>query len=211
MKDLIDFVKALRFLSFVFFVAGMYIGVVNYKYATTEPLNINTMTASDIKEKTIVEGDVYYNYGSYEEEFETSMGEKSSDSNWSYVITVGDEENYMYMGLVVSEKDFKKKFDKQTEETYAYLDNSSNKIPESIHIKGRIMKMDDGDEEYFRKFFLGVNPSEEEKENYEKMTVPYRIEYQTEEDYVVPFIVAAGCLLLTILLSVGISKLIRKV
>ncbi|MCM1333489.1 MAG: hypothetical protein NC084_03315 [Bacteroides sp.] len=128
------------------------------------PLNYNLMSASDVKEGAVVEGNLFVNYGSYEEQYTTgTFGNKTGSSSYWYLIPVGDEE---FMGIYTGNSDLIATLNRQTDETYALLNEETDADPTVVHFKGKIVKMDSEDETYFRNGMLELGFTPEEIEQY---------------------------------------------
>lgn len=127
------------------------------------PLNYNLMSVSDIKDGAIVEGNLFANLGSYEEYYTTGrFGGKTGSSSYWYLIPVGEEE---FMGFYTGNQDLISALDRQANETWASLDDDTVQ-PTPIHFKGKIVKMDAEDENYFRNGMLDCGFTLEEVQGY---------------------------------------------
>lgn len=134
------------------------------------PIDYYDLTKANVKPGLMVEGDIYCNFGVYEESYSTSYGIKDKSSEvWYYVIPCGEEE---YMGLAVSANELGTALDKQTEQSYDYMDGTTNVNPDLVHIKGAVTKMDNEDMGYFKEFLASGGYSDSE---IEQLMVPYYI------------------------------------
>lgn len=129
------------------------------------PVNYNFMTAADVKDGTVVEGNLLYNFGSYEEQYTTGrFGNKTGSSSYWYLIPLIGGEEEAYMGFYTGNQALISALDRQTEETYSISDTDTEPTP--IHFKGKIVKMDSEDETYFRDGLLEFGLTLEEAQEY---------------------------------------------
>lgn len=129
------------------------------------PVNYNFMTAADVKDGTVVEGNLLYNFGSYEEQYTTGrFGNKTGSSSYWYLIPLIGGEEEAYMGFYTGNQALISALDRQTEETYSMYDSGTEPTP--IHFKGKIVKMDSEDETYFRDGLLEFGLTLEEAQEY---------------------------------------------
>lgn len=129
------------------------------------PVNYNFMTAADVKDGTVVEGNLLYNFGFYEEQYMTGrFGNRTGSSSYWYLIPLIGGEEEAYMGFYTGNKDLISTLDRQSEETYSMFD--TNVEPTPIHFKGKIVKMDSEDETYFRDGLLEFGLTLEEAQEY---------------------------------------------
>ncbi|MDE7233819.1 MAG: hypothetical protein K2N29_02045, partial [Ruminiclostridium sp.] len=128
------------------------------------PVNYNFMTAADVKDGAIVEGNLLYNFGSYEEEYTTGrFGNKVGGSSYWYLIPLIGGEEEAYMGFYTGNNNLISALDRQVDETWALINDETDAQPTPIHFKGKIVKMDSEDETYFRDGllnFLGLTLEE---------------------------------------------------
>lgn len=129
------------------------------------PVNYNFMTAADAKDGTVVEGNLLYNFGSYEEQYTTGrFGNKTGSSSYWYLIPLIGGEEEAYMGFYTGNQALISALDRQSEETYSMSDTDTEPTP--IHFKGKIVKMDSEDETYFRDGLLEFGLTLEEAQEY---------------------------------------------
>lgn len=157
-------------LGFVLAIGGIMITVMlagdvidNFK----TPISYNFMTAEDVKPGTVVEGNLLYNFGSYEEQYtEGRFGNRTGSSSYWYLIPLLGGEEQAYMGFYTGNTEMIAALDRQTNETYAYLSEETDAEPTVVHFKGKIVKMDSEDETYFRDGLLEFGYSLEEAQEY---------------------------------------------
>lgn len=129
------------------------------------PVNYNFMTAADVKDGTVVEGNLLYNFGSYEEQYTTGrFGNRTGSTSYWYLIPLIGGEDEAYMGFYTGNQDLISALDRQSEQTYSMFD--TNVEPTPIHFKGKIVKMDSEDQTYFRDGLLEFGLTLEEAQEY---------------------------------------------
>lgn len=129
------------------------------------PVNYNFMTAADVKDGTVVEGNLLYNFGSYEEQYTTGrFGNRTGSTSYWYLIPLVGGEDEAYMGFYTGNQDLISALDRQSEQTYSMFD--TNVEPTPIHFKGKIVKMDSEDQTYFRDGLLEFGLTLEEAQEY---------------------------------------------
>lgn len=128
------------------------------------PLNYNLMDASEVKDGAVVEGNLFANYGSYEEQYMTGrFGNRTGSTSYWYLIPIGEEE---YMGFYTGNKELIATLDRQADETWAAWNEETDAQPTVVHFKGKIVKMDNEDETYFRNVMLELGFTLEEIQAY---------------------------------------------
>ncbi len=188
---------ALVIMGVVLLAAGIYYFVMAHK----TPYDINLIDDSEIKAGMLVEGDIYGNYGAYEETYTTRYGVKeSSTASWYYVIPVANES---FMGLSVNAKQYGNQFELQSEQTYDYLTEATDQRPMIIHVKGKISKMDKKDQELYNEYLADIGFTNSEISQY---CLPLYIKNQSFEGYLALLLSGAGCLIVGILLIVLLRK-----
>ena len=81
----------------IFFVLGL----LDFIDSNKTPIDYNTMTEDQVQKGAIVEGDIYYNYGPFEQ-IDTKENGRTTGTSYRYVIPVGEEG---YVGIDISNKD----------------------------------------------------------------------------------------------------------
>lgn len=179
-------------------VALLAFGIYNAVMAHKTPYNLNALGDKEIKPGMLVEGEIYGNFGAYEESYSTNYGVKQKSTVlWYYIIPVGEES---YMGIAVNANTMGAKYDRQTDQTYAYyFEESTNIPPETISVKGTISKMDSEDEQYYKTALkeLGFTDSE-----ILKYGLPYYISYGNYDHWLVMCLAGAGILALGVILII---------
>lgn len=124
----------------------------------------STLQMEDFKEGMMVEGDLMWNYGSYETLTKEKDNGSSSIVGYYYLIDAGEEG---IMGLYTPKKDLIKQLDAQYKawqyaETQADLD-----AIDTVHFKGKVEKMDSEDKKIFRQYLKKTYGfTDEEVDNY---------------------------------------------
>lgn len=129
---------------------------------------LDVMTAEQIVPGTYVEGTVYGIYDAYAGTTEERDGVEREIS-CEYVIPVGEAE---YMGLVVSEKDIAK-CDALMQESWAYLDGTSDEINGQFKVKGTILDMDAESLQYYQEYLREYADYENLTANEQAAFLPY--------------------------------------
>lgn len=142
---------------------GIFMGVLSGRDVIDSfktPLNYNLMDASDVKDGAVVEGNLFVNYGSYEEQYTTGrFGNRTGGSSYWYMIPVGEEE---FMGIFTGNKELIATLNRQADETWASINEETDAQPTVVHFKGKVVKMDSEDEAYFRNFMEEIGFTSEE-------------------------------------------------
>lgn len=153
-------------LAGIFIVIGVILtfeGVKDTMDSKKQPVDFNTMTEKDLKNDMIVEGDILYNYGVFEEEYRTTYGIKTGDSDYTYLIPIGEKK---YMGIKNQTNDQQIALDDQTNKTIDFLLGNSTVEPTPFHFKGRIITMSSQDKGYMRDYLLDMGYTESEVDGY---------------------------------------------
>lgn len=142
--------------------AGIYSCIMAHK----TPYDINQLMDGEAKAGMMVEGDLWCNYGVYEESYSSRYGIKQKSSEvWYYIIPVGE---YDYMGVAVNANARGAEFDRQTDQTYDWIMDETGTVaePNPLHIKGKVVKMDNKDKEYFTKALVECGFTQSEIDQY---------------------------------------------
>ncbi len=142
----------------IFFVLGL----LDFIDSNKTPIDYNTMTEDQVQKGAIVEGDIYYNYGPFEQ-IDTKENGRTTGTSYRYVIPVGEEG---YVGIDISNKDTISEMDKQTDETFDMIDGKRDNTETVVHFKGKIQKMTKEDYGYFVDFMKSGGFTDEEIEKY---------------------------------------------
>lgn len=147
-----------RVIWIVIFLGGLftYDGVKDTSDSKKKPVDFATMKEADIKAGTIVEGDLEYNYGAFEESYRTTYGIKTGDSDYTYLIPIGEK----YMGLKTQTTEQQATLEQQANSTIdLYLGNSSVQ-PAVFHFKGRIVALTGEDQGYMKDYLVSMGYQE---------------------------------------------------
>ena len=134
------------------------LGVMEIIDDNTKPIDYSTMTESQLEEGAIIEGDLKFNLGRYEEIEHTRNGSVES-VDYCYVIPVGQKG---YAGILSNVSDVVSDLDKQTEETYKMLNGDSESTQTVVHFKGKVVEMKDEDYDYFCDYLKNIGFSDAE-------------------------------------------------
>lgn len=69
----------------------------DFIYSRKTPANYNSMLEADFQKGQLIEGEAYANLGAFEENYTTRNGVKTGESQYNYLIPVGEKQ---YMGLL---------------------------------------------------------------------------------------------------------------
>ena len=103
-----------------------------------------TLAMSDYKEGMMVEGELPYNYGSYERIYD----EDDKESVGYYYLIDADENGFM--GLYTPRKDLITMLDAQVDMLDSASTEAEFSLIQPVTFKGKVTKMDDEDEKFFR-------------------------------------------------------------
>ena len=115
-----------------------------------KPVDINTVTAGQLKKGLVVEGDLQYNIGQFAESYTTYNYIRVGSKKANYVVPLSDGS---FIGL---ENYFTKQnslFDAQADETYNYLAEETDQTPRTIHIRGQVKRMNYETQKIFKQAF----------------------------------------------------------
>lgn len=147
----------------------LYDGVTDTIDSRKTPVNFNELKETDIQKGMIVEGDLLCNYGCFEEEYRTTYGIKTGDSNYTYLIPIGEK----YMGLKNQTTEQQNALDSQADSTINMLIGESSVQPAVFHFKGRIVAMNSEDQGYMKDYLISMGYTEATVNQY---MLNYRIE-----------------------------------
>lgn len=103
-----------------------------------------TLAMSDYKEGMMIEGELPYNYGSYERIYD----EDDKESVGYYYLIDADENGFM--GLYTPRKDLITMLDAQADMLDSASTEAEFSLIQPVTFKGKVTKMDDEDEKFFR-------------------------------------------------------------
>jgi|GEM_PF-5947895 len=135
-----------------------YGGLGNFLFGPTEIREIQVVNL----ENRYISYNIAYNYGAFVEYSETSSSGQASVFK-EYIITA---KNDYYMAVLVPNSNYDI-FDKQMEETYAYLEGESSVRPTTILVSGVVRRMNDKELEFYYEMFG---------------------EFASDNDYVLPYV-----------------------
>lgn len=138
-------------------------------YESQTPSDFNNMVEADFEKGMIVEGDLYANLGCFEENYRTKYGVKQGNSQYNYMIPVGETQ---YMGLLNNTVDLETALNQQADETFSLMLGETTDDPAPVHFKGRVVKMTDETKGYLRDYMLELGFTTEEVDDY---ILPYYI------------------------------------
>lgn len=122
--------------------------------------NYENITPTTIHAGMIVEGDLIYNLGIFEETYIKVFGIKAGGSDYLFLVPIGSQ----YMGFQSRTKEMTSALDIQTDETINALQGGKTQ-PSKVHFKGRIVQMSSDDTFYAKDYFMSAGYSETEASN----------------------------------------------
>lgn len=184
------FLSRIAYVIIVFGIIFTYIGISDCYYNSKTPVDYATVKESDIQKGMIIEGDLYANYGAFQESYTTTNGVKTGNSKYSYMIPIGEKQ---YMGLENNTQSMEDELEKQADMTYNYLQNNSASEPNVIHFKGRVKKLDSESTGYLRDYMVDIGFSESEVTQY---LLAYYIECEDYDGWLTELAIGVICLLI---------------
>lgn len=174
----------------------------------------NELSYKDVEDGMLVEGEFYYGYGTFAEEYETTYGIRLSDDSevLYYVVEAGNEEEmetleYRYVGFKATPSWFDK-MDELTDETDEYFLDEDAPEPTPVKFTAKVSDMSDELYGYMEEAFLeqGIEKSEMDYYLHPVILTPYN-----EEGYKAYLIVGAigvaiGVVVLVIAFAINSKK-----
>lgn len=152
--------------------------------------NYENITPTTIHTGMIVEGDIIYNLGIFEETYFKVFGIKAGGSDYLFLIPIGSQ----YMGFQSRTKEMTSALDIQTDETINALQGGKTQ-PSTVHFKGRVVQMSSDDTFYAKDYFMSAGYSETEASNLICNFIIEPVDYNTGVKFVG---FGAFCLLIAI-------------
>lgn len=145
-------------------------GINNMIDSKKTPIDFATMTEADFKNGVIVEGDIDYNFGAFEEEYRTTYGIKTGESDYVYMVPFQDNK---FIGVKSFTSEQQEQLDLQTDQTYNVVAGTSSDNPSPVHFKGRIATMGTEEKGYLKDYMISMGYTQSEIDN---SMLGYRIE-----------------------------------
>ena len=182
------------------------LGFVSMDQAHTPPFPLEELNETNIEKDIIVEGDLNYNLGAFEEEYSKINGVKIL-STFKYVIPLGDDG---YIGLQSCE--FVEELDKQSSETYDLWSGESNSYPKAIHIKGQVTKLSGKSLKYLKKYMTEMGMTSDEVD---KCVYPYYIAVNDYDEWsklavLGPIMIVIGAIMWFVISVLGKKRKAKK-
>ncbi len=172
----------------------IFLGFSNLKDSKTTPINYNECKDYELKSGAVIEGDVEFVIGSFEESYETNYGKKDNNSvKYKYAIPVGEDK---YMGFSVKAGEKTTLFDKMADQTWDYMDGKSDKTPQPYHFIGKVIKLDKESHGYFKNAFMSIGFSDSDAE---KQIVDFYIDERKFDGYGWNFLIGI------VILGIGVA------
>lgn len=200
--------------NILFIISGVliFVGLVLLleSYEEVPPLNLEPLSYSQMRSYNIspgqrVRGDIIGNYGSYMEQYSTIYGVRAGTDYDYYLIDLGNEG---YIGVEVLHGPTSEKFDKQSEETYAYWSGETSIPPTPISFDGVIQKASNQEQQIMKEALIQMGYTSSEAIKY---VSPYMIKAETSlssSTRTIGWIIAPGGFFLLIVAI--IIKIIQK-
>lgn len=134
------------------------------------PADFNELAANEFKNGLVVEGDLYFSYDCFAEEYQTRNGIKQSTTAQYYLAPMGEQE---FIAISVPSPMFDD-MDKLCDSSYAYMSYATDNYPEPVHIIGELEKTDKEIQGYMIDWFEEMGWTEE-IENISDYVIPYTI------------------------------------
>lgn len=176
--------------------------------------NYNELSYKDVKDGMLVEGEFYYGYGTFAEEYETTYGIRLSDNSevLYYVVEAGNDEEmetleYRYVGFKATPSWFDK-MDELTDETDEYFLDEDAPEPTPVRFTAKVSDMSDELYGYMEEAFIdtGVDASEMDYYIHPVILTPYNEEGYKSYTIVGIVGVALGAVILVGALMVNSKK-----
>lgn len=191
--------KLLFYITFMALLTGgtfIWLSTANMIRGTKTPVDLNSLSPVMLEPNLIVEGELECNYGAFVEEYNTRYGIKTSESVYKYLIPIGE---YEYIGIEPLNDSMEVAFDRQVEETLAYIYEETDSYPETVHVIGRIKKLDNQSLGYMKEYLLYMGYTQEEANRY---ACPYYLDCETYSNW------GPGLVIGIVLLLIGIVLLV---
>lgn len=101
------------------------------------PHNYSDLSTDELIPGMLVEGDITLNYG----KLVRGTDPKDSDKTLGYYYLILDSEKH-FIGLYTPSNDLNYSLTRQTEQSYDYFSGETSSMPDAVHFKGIVQKMD---------------------------------------------------------------------
>lgn len=162
-REMKEFISRVAGIILVFGVILVWMSVSDAINASKIPVDYSTVKESEIKKGMIIEGELGLNYGAFEESYTTTNGVKTGRSKYTYMIPIGEKQ---YMGLKNDFTTMQEQLENQADKTFSYLMGETTSEPETIHIKGRVKKMDSETRGFLQDYMMDMGFTETETDQY---------------------------------------------
>ncbi|MDO5155407.1 MAG: hypothetical protein Q4D51_05530 [Eubacteriales bacterium] len=159
----------------------------------------NVLKTGFMNQGDIVEGDLNNNFGAFEEEYHTTYGFKTGESDYTYVV----EFNNKYIGVKATTKDFIQKMEEQANQTIDFVTKKSSVAPGIVHFKGRIVSMGNDEIEHERAYLVSMGYSEQQAK---QLIYPFMIECADFADGKNSLGIGIACFVLALLIVIPTVK-----
>lgn len=199
-----NFLSRLAGVILVFGAILVWMSVSDAINASKTPVDYSTVKESEIEKGMIIEGDLNFNYGAFEESYTTTNGVKTGSSKYTYMIPIGETK---YMGLKNTTTDMQEQLENQANKTFSYMLGESTSEPDTIHILGCVKKMDSETKGYLREYMLDMGFTSSEVDQY---ILDYYIQCENYDNWGAPLMVGIVLLLIGGAIVLGPILIARK-
>ncbi len=168
----------------------------DFIYSRKTPENYNSMLEADFQKGQLIEGEAYANLGAFEENYTTRNGVKTGESQYNYLIPVGEKQ---YMGLLNFTTTQKQELETQADATFAYWNGETTEEPATVHFKGVVKKMDEETKGYMRSYMLDIGFTQSEVD---ELILPYYIKCDNYDGWLWQLVTGLVCLVIGIAILV---------
>ena len=178
-----NLVLRIFFVGVAMFIAGIVLVITSVSDSNKlkHVKDLSTMRVEDFKKGDFVEGDIYLimDEFAYMEEYDSTFGVKHNSRVASryFVFPLEGAEYDQYAALEIGNTDLANTAAAMCDEFYSvYVEDKEISDPTSIHITGKIKKMDKKIEEYFYEWGM-YGEEDQNKSNYTDIAAPLEIQY----------------------------------
>lgn len=152
-------IDSIKYALIILGVALLFSGLNMLKDSKTTPVDYSSLKESDMKKGLIIEGDLVYNFGAFEENYDEKYGQRVGGStNYKYAIPIEEK----FMGFEVREGAVSNVLDNQAENTFKYMIDERAIAPAKHHFLGKVYKLSSQSTGFFKEFLISAGFSASE-------------------------------------------------
>ena len=162
-KSMFFYNFSLKRLKLILFFAPLVIGIIelacavrDFDASTKTPVDYSSVDVWQLKKGMFVEGDIPFNFGAFEEQYNTVNGIKTSTTGYIYLIPIDD----MYIGFQTKTRDKEALFEAQADVTFDKINGLTTEQPETIHFIGKVFEMSKKDIQFAKEYMTDMGASE---------------------------------------------------